>query len=383
MRPIHPFLLEYVSNRLQIGNRAPNQAVFLYHPATGERMRLERVRSIDLDVKWDAPAGSFQIEADNRDGWLSPDFAAWKWDDFSRIDRGDPYHNPWTRVIWPNTKIEIWLGYGSENDLLKQMTGLIDSVSINAASRTISIKGRSLYKKLLVETPDLKDPTFIYKNTTVKDIIVDFHHRVGVPIEAEPILILDTPDVYDIAEFTIERGKTFGSYIQDLVLSSYTFIGSDPDGKTILKPIRDYDQNDPIDHVLDEAVNITELEYSIDDMDVNANIIIKSGDVIEPFESVWLRNSVANGQFREEVIDLPWANTKEKRKMAAVTHFRRTKQRMRQISISTVGHPALELFDICRVKEMISTATANYAIKGIRTSFTEQGYFDFLDLEIL
>ncbi|WLR50027.1 hypothetical protein LC040_12110 [Bacillus tianshenii] len=385
MRLIHPDLLQYLSSQFQISGRAPNQAVFLFNKNTNEQMRLDRVMSIDVDQRWDTPAGEFRIVADNQDGWLSPDYAEWKIDDLSRMDRGQPSHNPWSDawpgVIWPNTKVEIWLGYGTENDLLKQITGLVDTVAMNAEMQTITITGRTMYKKVLVETPNITGESYKYTNTTARDILIDIHSRIGLSISASPILIHGTNSIYDVKEFEIKRGRTWDSYVSDLILSTYTRIHSNSDGVTIVEPVPQYSQSSQADHVLDETINLQSLSYRIDDIDIFSNVLVKSENGMNAYVNSFFRDHVMNGQFREEVLDIPWADTEAKRQMAAAAFFRRMRQKFRSISVASVGHPGIELYDLCRVKEIVSTASAKYVVKGIRTSYSEQGYFDFLELE--
>lgn len=385
MKPLSQELLQALSSTFQIRDRRPSCAVFVYHPITNERMRVDRVISVDTDQRFDSPAHEFNFVADNTGGWLTPDYSWSKFKSNLLFDRGVGTEdgNPWPGVIRPNTKVEIWFGYGKY--LVKRMTGLIDGYTIAADGKTISVKGRSMYKRVLVETVKTTGLTkkITYKNKSLRYIVEDIHDRLGLPIQAEEIYVYGTNQIYMVPELEIERGSTWDSAISSLIESSYARIYSDVDGTTILKPVRIYSQDELEDFVLHEAVNLTQLEYNSEDFDINGNLIIKYSDkVMSAFEDKYLRNTVLQGQFREEVIDAPWCNTYEKRRQYALSRFRKYKMKLRSLTVGCVGHPGIELYDLCRVYERISQSTAKYCVKSIRTSFSEQGYFDLMDLEL-
>ncbi|MNR48848.1 hypothetical protein D3C85_1681350 [compost metagenome] len=99
------------------------------------------------------------------------------------------------------------------------------------------------------------------------------------------------------------------------------------------------------------------------------------------FEDAYIRDIILQGQFREEVVEVPWANTYEKRRQAALSRFRRYKQKIRTVTVGCVGHPGIELYDLCRVNERISQTTKKYTVKSIRSSFSKEGYIELMDLE--
>lgn len=381
MRPVSFDMLQYLSWYFQVGDRSPALQILAKHPVTGDMMTIDRIKQCDLDRQADAPAHEATFVVDNSGGWMSPDYKR----DGTTFDfpsnRGYEQNNPWVGVMMPNTRIEIHMGYGEE--LYRVFTGLIDNVSINAEQRTISIKCRSLYKRLLVETvrPPKGQTKIVYKNKSVKYIVDDIHKRMNMPIVSQEIPILGGTQTYIVPELELERGSSWDSFINDLVTSTDAYIGSDYWGRTILKPMRNYKQSDPEDIVLDETINIKELEYNIDDIDIKTDLLVKYNDkVFNHFQSYSLKK-LAGGQYREEIIDVPWANSFIKRKQAAQAYFRKYKRKFRTVTVGTVGNPAIELFDLARVYEHTSQATAKYSIKGIRTTFSDMGYFELLDLE--
>jgi hypothetical protein len=380
MQPVSPVLLQYLSTLFQIGDRSPKCAVVIVHPVTGEHMQIDRVLSIDIDRRHDTPASEFRFVADNTGGWLSPDYSHKKFLAFPDM-RGVPNGNPWGKVLWPNTQVHIHVGYGEE--VRRVFTGLIDSIELGAEEKTITVSGRSMYKRVLVETPPKK---IVYKNKTVKFIVVDVHKRLGLNIDAEEIYELGGTTPYVVPELEIERGSKYDAGISDLITSTYARVESDPLGWTRLRPVRVY-RGEAADVVIDEAVNLTSLGYQISDFDLYTHLTIKSGEKGETFTDKYLRDMVCaergHTQYREEVLELPWAKTSKKKKQAALAYFRRLKQQMRTVTFGIVGNPTLELYDIANIREHISTATSMYIIKGIRTTFGDEGYFELIDAEAL
>ncbi|MDQ0176731.1 M48 family metallopeptidase [Bacillus chungangensis] len=404
MRPINHQLLQFLSMRHQVAEREPSASVFIINPNSGERMRVDRVFSVDLDRDAEARAMSFRFSADNTSGWLSPDYDPKKLDDavINKIfNRGNPWGNPWAsmngkKIFWPNTKVEIHLGYGDEQ--LPQLVGYIDDIQINAESATISVQGRSLYKRIIEGTAPEE---ITYKDHYAEEIIVDLHKRAGVPITADQIL-LPTGERYKIKEFKIERAEAWESAVSKLLEGTYSYIKTGYDGSSILKQIPQYDQVvDKAVHILDEAHNLTKLGYKITDYDIYNRLTFKIEEEVETeevdkqenedkttkitryesFDNQTFRDVFCGGQVREDIINIPWADTFAKRELAAKALFRKFRQRYRTMSVSAVGHPALEIYDLCGVRDHISTASQRYYIKAIRTTFSEQGYFDLIELE--
>lgn len=383
MRPISPILLQHLSSIFQFRERAPSAIVYIIHPETKEKMQVDRIISIDTDRRDDSPAGEFQITVDNSYGWLSPNFGGLaKFPDIIPDRGAGDDSNPWPGVIWPNTKVEIYLGYGSE--LLRQITGLIDSVNINSQTKTITIKGRTTYKRIIVETvkPPAGKDKIVYKNKTVKQIIVDIHNRLMIPIDAQEIFIYGTQTPYMVSELVLERGTNWQSVIDELLRNIYARLWSRHDGASVLRPVREFKQSDREDLVLDEAVNLTNLEYNIDDMDIKNTLTIRYDDKhSSTYVDLFLKDQVCRGQVREDFIDVKYADTEAKRRQAAMGIFRRYKQKLRSITVASVGNPAAELYDVTRIREHISGVTQKYFVRSIRTSFSKAGYFDLMDLE--
>lgn len=380
MLPINPVLLQYMSSIFQMDQRRPNGIVQIVHPLHDQPgdygiYQIDRLQSVDIARTYDSPAAEFEFVADDTWGWLSPDYGPNKFPDL-RIDRGDPAGNPWIGVLRPNTRVIIHLGYGDQ--LVRQLTGLIDVVTINALEKTITVRGRSMYKRLLVETPP--EP-LKWENKRPDEILTDIHNQLSMSIEAEQVSIFGTNDPYIIPLLEIARGITYHMGIQDVIDTVYGYIKTRANGVTIFKKKRIATAQEEADYVLDEAINLTEMEYGITDYNIFNALTVTCGEDKNSYEDQGLRAFCRNG-FREEIIDIPWATTEAKRSMAAMALFRFNRQKIRSLTIGAVGNPAVELYDLCRIREHVSTATQNYLVKEIRTSYSKDGYFDIMSMEM-
>ena len=379
MRVISEQLIQYISDRFQIKTKEPRALVYFFHPETNEMMRLDKVVSINIDRRHDSQCVEWSIEADNTWGWVTYNYLYVKHPDtLQGIDRGDPQNNPWERVIWPNAKVEIHLGYGEE--IHRQIVGLVDSVKINAKSKTIHIAGRCMYKKMMVQTP--KDE-HSYANTSVKDIVAEQVTLAGLDAEVNDILVTGTTTPYIVPLYEIKRGETYDEKISEVIRTTNSRLYCRHDGIIVLEPRPDPNQQQLEDHVLDEYINLTSAEYNTEDRDTWTNLVITDGTNIDAFHDGFLKDILCRGQFREQIIEVPWADTYEKRLMAARAIFREMKRSLYTITVGTIGNPALELYDLCRVSEHVTTASMKYYIKSIRTSFSHSsGYIELIELEL-
>ena len=386
MRYISPILLQRLSDNFQIGTKAPSAKVFFFD-TDGNRITAPRVLKVDIERRFDMYSAEFEVELDNTWGWLSPHYSFDKFPFLlGEVDRGDPVNNPWGRdIIYPNRKIEIHLGYGDE--LIKNLTGLIDRVVINAETKTITLTGRDMYKHLIEQT--IKD-THEWKETPAKDIIVELVEELGLEIEAEEVLEEGTGEPYVVPELSTERARAYDYYVAELLETTYSNIHADESGKIKLYHIPEVSQHDREDYVLDEFINLTEAEFTTEDFDIFTNVIIEGpgeendngNGSLASFQNDFLRYTVCMGQHREKVIRVPWADTYNKKKQAARTFFRRKRQSLFAITVGAVGHPGIELYDIARISEHVTTASQKYLTQSIRTTFDENGYFDLIDLEL-
>jgi hypothetical protein len=393
MRNISPHLLQSIVNQFQLAviDREPNQYVLVRNRFFGnssdpglmdvEWARLPNVISIEIDETVETPAKSFTIVVANNDGRFSPDYYAGKWP--QRYLFGEVPESPWARQLFPNTEIAIHLGYGE--DVIPYLRGLIDEVTISADGQTLTITGRSMYKKVLTTTimpPKGKKYFLNDKSVNIGEAVKKLVEGAGVPCIAPFITVpgSNPPESYTLGVERGERFQTFDDAVRDIVDSLFFTMVEDAQGTITLKPIPRYSQTDDPKMVIDDFLHLKELEYAISDNDLYGTIVIKCGNKADVFHSGFITNQILRGQRREIEYEVPWANTRFKRKLAAQAYFTQMLHRWRKLSIAIPANPALELWDVVSVRERISTVTWRYHIRAIRTTWTRDSFFQILEL---
>jgi copper chaperone CopZ len=390
---ISPSLLQSITSQFQLvaNGRHPEQYVLVRNRFFGntsnpglldvEWARLPNVISIETDETVETPAKSFTIVLNNKDGRFSPDYYAGKWPQ-RYLFRGVP-ESPWAGQLFPNTEIQIHLGYGKE--VIPKLYGLIDEVTINAENQTVTITGRSMYKKVLTTTikPEKNQKYFLTdKNLNIGEAVKKLVEGAGVSCTAPFVTVpgSNPPESYTIGVERGERFQTFDDAVRDIVDSLFFTMIEDAQGKVFLKPIPRYSQTDEPKMVIDDFLHLKELEYTLSDNDLYGTVIIKCGDKADVFYSGFITNHILRGQRREIEYEVPWANTRFKRKLAAQAYFTQMLHRWRKMSIAIPANPALELWDVVSVRERISTVTWRYHIRAIRTTWTQDSFFQILEL---
>ncbi len=143
-----------------------------------------------------------------------------------------------------------------------------------------------------------------------------------------------------------------------------------------------YSQKDFAVVDIDDYVNMTSGEYTIDPTVLRNRVIIQSNNGWQAFEDPFLRN-YCNNEIISCGLEAPWAETEEQKWAVADRFFLDMRRKLRRISIAIKGNPSLDIGDLVRVKALISTANAKYMIIAIQTSFSSSGYIDILDLEFV
>lgn len=381
MYPISPGLLEYLKATLQGPGEEPRALVRFTRP-DGEKLVADRVISVDLDRRMDSLAAECAIRLENPGGFLSPDYAPWKFG-------GEP--SPWQGVLWPNTACEVWLGYGDH--LVPVFWGWVGSVEITAAPDTIEVRCLDACKRLLEEMvePDPGQYAICYPAAgqqpwVASDIVADLVNRAGLVAEVEPTWVIENGQKvpYVVPFFKAEMTETWADAIGRLLETLYHRLYATRYGTIRLERIRDVDQATVPDHEYHEAVDLTGLTYRIDDANVRNKVLVSGPGGAEWYTNDYLLNTVCRGRPRRAGIEVPWADTPAKRELAARSLFRQIARKFRTMTFGAVGNPALDLGDVCRITERVSTARMKYQVVGIRTTFSaDQGYFDVIDLEFV
>lgn len=390
MKQIHDQLNMSITNAYQIDshNRQPNAYVYVHNRFYGKENDLFRVKMgrlpgvLSVSANWDGTAttGSFTIVAQNKDGLLSPDYHLGKTP--SGLSLRGHLDSPWRGQLLANTKIEIHWGYGEY--LVREMTGLIDEVEINAEAQTISLRGRSM-KKLLIDntiTPLSGQKLLIPDKTTkVETAIARAIKAAGLELVVTlPVIDEESGEPYLVGEAMGKRGEAYYDIVNPMLESTFFILFENPDGTVEMWKKPKFSQSKKADYVVDDQVNITELDYNNKDLEIFGTVLVEAPNgSIDAFSSGYISKRILNGYRREKVVKYPWTTTQKKRQLAAASEFVNMLHEFRTITVTILANPALQLWDSIRIQERISTAQWNYFIKGISTTLDDNGFVQQLE----
>lgn len=140
-------------------------------------------------------------------------------------------------------------------------------------------------------------------------------------------------------------------------------------------------QYDQPDWEVHDYVDLTsaELKYNVQDM--RNRIIVTSDNGTSLFEHKGITSNICKGVNRTMSIKVPFATTIEKRKEAARSIFQQMWANWRKMTIAIIGNPLIEVGDIIKLDEMVTTATSLFRVIEFRHQFAEQGFITQLELE--
>lgn len=125
-----------------------------------------QVKKIEVDRQKGA-ASVLTVVMDNKGGQYSP----------------DNINSPWYGVIWPNKRVVLQWGYGT--DLAYGFTGLVDRVKMSTFPAELTITCRDMLKLALDQTvtDELGGHTIYYTNETIEDIFLYLANASGYASE--------------------------------------------------------------------------------------------------------------------------------------------------------------------------------------------------------
>lgn len=391
MRDSSYLLWHSIMNTYQIGSheREPNQYVLVHNRFLGEeddvflvdKARLPGVIGISISQEIDSPAHSFSVTCEDKDGLLSPDYYLGKTPVYDAF-RGH-LNSVWKGQLKSNAKLEIHLGYGEQ--IVRIMTGLIDDVVVNAEAQTITVTGRSMYKRMIDNTVTVFPGTkYLIPSESMKiqDAINRAFVFAGVEFTGMPIVDPETGKDYLTTKKLGVRGETYDEVLNPITDSTFSYFYELPDGKVEHRELPKFSQQVEPVFTVDDKLHLTSLEYKYDDTDTFGTIVVESEKGFDTFTSNFITSSFLNDAKKEMVVNFDWANTKEKRKLAALTLFTMMLYKVRTVSISIPANPLLELYDSIRIQEKISTVSRNYHIRSIDYSFNSGGFTQTLACSI-
>lgn len=380
-------LLEYLADHLQVGKMTPNYDVRVYKKvgegkfdnspirfkSDGEEQR--EVASIDIDRRWNMSADEAQVQISNINGVYSPDYNTKK--EFDGIDK--LYPSGYQGSLTAFNKTEIDLGYGDQ--LVRMFTGQLQPVEIQENPPTITFAAKNVVRKLLKPIDPVWSRTLKYENKRATEIIADLCKRAGVEsivIDAEEIGGYD----YSIEKAVFEIGTTYKDAINTILETMGHRLFGDRDGTLVVKKLESYTQKDFHHWEFNDYINLSSGSYKIDPSVLRNRIIVQSKHSWKAYEDPYLIK-FCNGEKIPMSVEIPWAETDEQKWMVANNFFLQMRRKLRRITVAVIGNPSMDIGDLAKLKMLTSTANDKYMIVGIRSTFSDSGYFDIVDLEFV
>jgi len=386
MKPVNIELQQAMTSAWQNGKnfRRPSAAVIIERPPEASEFLvtdawLPDVISIELDTDIESPAKTFTIICSNENGSLSADYRFNKYGDV-RMFHEVPIPSPWRNVLLPETKLSIHFGYNG--NYMRMMTGTIDNVNIDSQGRTIKITGRSMYKKALSDTLR-PEKTYVIedKNMNVGTAVKELLKAVGLESEVFTLKEPGSSDPFIVTKKMGLRREKPADLITSMVDSTFTVLIEDKMGVLRMKNVPVFSRTSKAVYTFDDTIEIQESDFEIDDSEIYNAILIKCGKEANRFESSTIRKNIFHEKsYREMEVEVPWADTYEKRYYVAKSLFNQMAMRWRKLSITVPAVLPLELLDVVLARERISQVNWNLHIRGIKYSYTSDGLFQTLEL---
>lgn len=386
MKPVNVELQQAMTSPFQNGKtfRRPSAAVIVECPPDADDFLVSEawlpdIISIEMDTDIESPAKTFTIVCSNENGILSPDYRFNKYRDV-RLFHEVPIPSPWRKVLLPETKLSIHLGY--QGNYMRMLTGTIDNVAIDSEGRTITITGRSMYKAALSNTLQPKKSFVVEdKKTNVGEAVKLLLDNVGLDSQ---VLTLKDPGSND--PFLVE--KPLGSrrehpadLISSMVDSTFTVLIEDQKGIVRMKNVPVFDRQSPAVYTFDDAIEIKESDFDIDDSEIYNAILVKCGTKANRFTSSSIFRNIFRGKsYRETEVEFSWADTYEKRRYVAQSLFNQMAMRWRKLSITVPAILPLELLDVVLARTRINQVNWNLHIRGMKYTYSKAGLFQTLEL---
>lgn len=376
-------LLRHYSERYNTAEARPNCKVEIYRMnRKGEyepaAFTIPNVMEVSLDRRYNLSASELRVMISNNKGELSPDYSPYnRYDNVKGLSLSG-----FKNVLVPFNKIVLYLGYGEE--MRTMFTGQIVDVSINENPPTISLTCKDMYRKLLKPIDPETKKALVYENLPAGVILSSLLKLAGARLYEFKDKTLDGKE-YIIPKKVFNLGTQYSDAIKEIVEMLAHRVYCNRNGTIIIEPVKRYTQEESAKLELNDYVNLTSGEYNMNSTLIRNRVIIQANDGWKAFEDVGMIGN-CNGEKISCAIESPWATDEEdgtpKRKQAVADRFfMDQRKKFRRIVIGAKGHPALDVGDLVRVRELVSTANSNYMITGIKTSYSPLGYIDIIDLE--
>lgn len=373
--------LEYLSDKLQIGERAPNYDFRLYKK-TGDNVfdptptRFEQdINSIEIDRRWNMSVDEMLVSINNVNGVYSPDYNPNK----SYTGLNDKlYPSGYGKAIMPYNRVEVDLGYGSE--IVRTFTGQVQEVDIQERFPTINISAKNELRKLLKPIDPITSRRLKYENQRASSILLDLCRNAGIN---NVVIDMDEIDEFDyvIEKAVFELGVFYKDAMDTILETMGHRIFADRLGAVRIQKLEAYTHKDVEHWIFDDYIDLSQGSYKFDASIIRNRVIVQSKNSWKAYEDPFLID-MANGERLPMGIEVPWAETDEQKIKVADHYFLQMRRKLRRLTIATIGNPTMDTGDLARLKMLTSTANDKYMITSIRTSLSDSGYIDIVDLEL-
>jgi cell wall-associated NlpC family hydrolase len=139
-------------------------------------------------------------------------------------------------------------------------------------------------------------------------------------------------------------------------------------------------QYDTPDWEVRDYVDLTYASIRYSSQDMRSRVLIISDNGSSLFEHKGIAFNQCKGVNRQFGLSVPFADTLEKRKEAARSAFQQLVSNWRRMTIAIVGKPMIEIGDVVRVYDMVTTATSLFKVAEFKHNFTSESFVTQLEL---
>lgn len=381
MYKLNSKLVESIGTTYQIGEHSPNAKVTIFRKKGDGTYDmkypfiLNDALSINISRSCSMGANTATITLTNTDAFFSPDYSSYaKYED---VDI-DLKPSIWRNVILPYNLVHIDIGYGEE--LVRVFTGYITKPQISDDKQTIQFELIDEYRRLMKPVDTLDFQRIAYENQRASFIIDDLLKKAGVSK-----FVIDTHSIEDkdftINNFYVDLGTTYESALKELLKSMNHVIKVDREGVLKANPSVIPSEEAHIVDNLKDVLNITEGTLFIDDSLIRNKIIVMGDEnkwqaFIDEELLKYLNNEVI-----VMGVDVPWVKEDKEFKNVADFYFFQMRRKLKNITVTIIGNPSIDLSDIVYLETFISSQQGKYMVSSIETSISDSGYFDRIQLE--
>lgn len=266
-----------------------------------------------------------------------------------------------------NKQINIKLGYGS--DLVDSFVGLVDSISMSTFPQVADIKLRDSLKRALDQTLTKNGSQVVkYSKQPIENIVADICNLCGLVVGK-----IEPTGISIEKEFNWQTYADAIQFLSDIASFEYLI---DESGLFYFR--RDYQPGDmEVAWSFEEGVDIQDLTYSIDDVDLYSSIRVygKSGDTVLVYNAPFLDAPEFNILPQKVMkIDATETSTTSELKKIAERAVATMRSRSRVINFTAIAIPHLQVGDFIQLFESSTNTHEIYRLSSINLSMTKDSF---------